>query len=216
MANQEKKVFFIRHAESINNVAKREAKEMWSNMRRFRSLPTWNQVCCTASLVTIPMNTDLSPDGVRMVETLRKKLFESSFVEIGGVDLIIHSHLQRARRTCRILFEEFSSIPIEENPLIFEKNISEHLHMRDIKIRVESFRDYLLSSSARSIVVVGHSAFLRNLLAIDAIDNCEVLCCNLSSEGAFENLHQWCEGGASLISNQAVDSNEIETVSEKR
>lgn len=88
--------------------------------------------------------------------------------------------------------------------------------MRDIKNRVESFRDYLLSSTARSIIVVGHSAFLRNLLTIDAIDNCEVLCCNLSAEGAFVNLHQLFEGGASLIFNEAVDGDEIETVSRKR
>lgn len=102
---QPKKIILIRHSESINNVAKRDAYDAWSNITSFKSFPTWSQVCSTASLLTVPMNTDLSGDGVRMVSNLRLAMDECDFVRTHNVELVVHSNLLRAAKTCRVVFE---------------------------------------------------------------------------------------------------------------
>ena len=99
-----KKVILIRHSESINNVAKRDAYEAWSNVTAFKSLPSWSQLSSAASLLAVPMNTDLSEDGLRMVSSLKRVMDESNFVSTHGVELVVHSHLTRAARTCSVLF----------------------------------------------------------------------------------------------------------------
>ena len=101
-----KRIYLIRHAESINNVAKLDASNAWCNLKRFESLPSVTQLQSLFSLCTIPMNSDLSGDGIRMVQSLRNKMIESQFVVEHGIELIVHSHLIRAVKTCQILFED--------------------------------------------------------------------------------------------------------------
>ena len=103
---EQKKIILVRHSESINNVAKRDAYEAWSNVTALKSLPSWSQLSSTASLLAVPMNTDLSEDGLRMVSSLRRVMDESNFVSTHGVELVVHSHLTRAARTCSVLFND--------------------------------------------------------------------------------------------------------------
>ena len=102
---EQKKIILVRHSESINNVAKRDAYEAWSNVTTFKSLPTWSQLSSTASLLAVPMNTDLSEDGLKMVSSLRRVMDETNFVSTHAVELVVHSHLMRAARTCSVLFD---------------------------------------------------------------------------------------------------------------
>jgi broad specificity phosphatase PhoE len=99
-----KRLILIRHAESTNNVAKGDAKEAWSNLVDFKSLPTWKQLGSTVSLISIPMNTDLSTRGELMAQRLQGRLAETGFVSNAGIELVLHSHLIRAARTCTIAF----------------------------------------------------------------------------------------------------------------
>jgi hypothetical protein len=46
-----KKLILIRHAESENNVDKREAKVAFNNIKTAQSFPTWNQVGCVCVCV---------------------------------------------------------------------------------------------------------------------------------------------------------------------
>lgn len=102
---QNKRIFFIRHAESENNVAKEDAAIAWRNMKSLSSLPTSNQWSSIGSMMFIPMNTDLSDLGEKMVANLRHYMNETSFLTTHKVELVVHSPLIRAQRTCSILFE---------------------------------------------------------------------------------------------------------------
>lgn len=105
ISSKQKKIILIRHSESINNVAKRDAYDAWSNMTTLKSFPTWSQLRSTASLLAVPMNTDLSEDGVRMVSSLRRVMDDCNFVSTHDVELVVHSTLLRAQRTCLALFD---------------------------------------------------------------------------------------------------------------
>lgn len=101
-----KKLILIRHAESTNNVAKGDAKDAWNNLVSFKCLPTWKQLGSTASLMFIPMNTDLSARGELMALKLQLRIAEDDLVNRCGVETVLHSHLIRAARTCSIAFEQ--------------------------------------------------------------------------------------------------------------
>ena len=106
---QKKTIFLIRHAESENNVAKREVFDAWKNLKSFKSLPTRRQLYCASTLVWIPMNTDLSDRGESMVLALRNKLQSNDFLANHRIELILHSHLTRAKRTCEGIFPALST-----------------------------------------------------------------------------------------------------------
>lgn len=65
------------------------------------------------------------------------------------------------------------TVPIIQHPDIFEKNISEHAGLADLSQRTVSFIQWLLARPEKCIVVVGHSAFFRNLLAASLIASVE-------------------------------------------
>jgi broad specificity phosphatase PhoE len=91
-------------------------------------------------------------------------------------------------------------VRIEEHPNIFEKDISEHLHVADINYRVNDFVRDLMERPERCIVVVGHSAFFREMLQTECkMKNCEVRECYLTSDGAIENMRTVIEGGDALL-----------------
>lgn len=78
-------------------------------MASLKSLPTWSQMRSTTSLLAVPMNTDLSEDGVRMASSLRSVMDESHFVSTHGVELAVHSTLLRAAKTCAVLFDKIGN-----------------------------------------------------------------------------------------------------------
>lgn len=178
VAEVRKKVIFIRHAESQNNVAKQDAAATWLACKTFTGWPSLKQIGSIASMITIPMNTDLSDAGEKMAGNLRHQMNQTDFISNHGVELIVHSPLIRAQRTCSILFEH-TGVPIVENEFIFEKNISEHFRFADMNRRVTQFIEWLRARPECVIVVVGHSAFFRSLLQLKKdmkMKNCEVCC----------------------------------------
>ena len=100
-----KRIFLIRHAESQNNVAKREAKDAWRRVKRFQGVPSWHEWYSISTLLLVPMNTDLSEEGEDMVAHLKERLHREDFLTKELIDLIVHSPLTRAKRTCHELFE---------------------------------------------------------------------------------------------------------------
>jgi broad specificity phosphatase PhoE len=107
-----KKIILIRHAESINNVAKRETLDALGNLQKCKSLPTFKQLSSAGSLLTVPMDTDLSQQGIDMVINLQKILTNTDFIRQHQVEIIIHSPLIRAKKTCYGLFSEFGEYTV--------------------------------------------------------------------------------------------------------
>ena len=97
-----KSIILIRHAESINNVDKKQTLKAINNIGRFKSLPTLSQLSSALSLLSIPMNTDLSPEGEQMAVNLRSRMENDNSFILSSPQLIVHSHLLRAQKTCRV------------------------------------------------------------------------------------------------------------------
>ena len=74
-----------------------------------------------------------------------------------------------------------------------------------MSIRIASFTEWLLSRPESCIVVVGHSAFFRDLLNTKLkLDNCEVRSCVLNRDGTFDisATSTIIAGGAELLSSE--------------
>lgn len=201
-----KHIYLIRHAESQNNVAKRDAKQAWRRFKRLQGLPTCQEWYSIFTLLSIPMNTDLSEDGEHMVTALRDSLHRDDFLQQQGIELIVHSHLIRAKRTCWGIFSSTSNPTIIEHNAIFEKNISEHFHAITgvhVSQRTNAFRQWLLDRKEKHIIVVGHSAFFRDMIQTECkMDNCEVRRVLLDTDhGNFHSAETLVKGGKGLVSS---------------
>lgn len=195
-----KKVILIRHGESVNNVDKREAKLAFNNLTSFVSLPSFSQLRSASSLVSVPMNSPLSPNGHKMVSNLRIVLERTNFMSRQEVELIIHSSLTRAKQTCYGLFSSDLGISILENENIYEKDIAETLGISDITHRIEAFKQFILERKEKCIVVVGHSAFFRKLVGSSIrMKNCEVQEVILSPQTGCMPIGILVEGGDALL-----------------
>ena len=189
------KLLLVRHAESVNNVDKGIARRAWSNFKSTCSLPSCSEWRTIGHLLTFPMDSDVSPEGLKMIEVQRRRLQEHGILEKYNVRLIIHSHLKRARKTCEGLF---SPLPMQVHSGIFEKDIAETLGINSIQTRVNAFVESVLAQPAdATIVVLGHSAFFRCLLSTDVhMENCEVRLCELSEiDGTILRNDLVLEGG---------------------
>ena len=79
----------------------------------------------------------------------------------------------------QILFRDVNEEMILEKDSIFEKNVSEHIYT-SMKPRIEEFKTWLYDRKENFIVVVGHSAFFRDMLGVSIkMNNCEVKKCSL-------------------------------------
>ena len=103
--NDTKSLYLIRHSESINNSDIREAYVGLVSLGQLR-LPTLDSVQSSVSLLGIRMDTDLSPRGNLMVRIQREKINRKHFLKEHKIDLVLHSHLIRAKRSCYGLFED--------------------------------------------------------------------------------------------------------------
>lgn len=66
--------------------------------------------------------------------------------------------------------------------------------------RVNDFVRYLCDRPERCMVVVGHSAFFREMLQTECkMKNCEVCECFLTSDGVIEDMRTIIEGGDDLL-----------------
>ncbi len=72
--------------------------------------------------------------------------------------------------------------------------------MADLNERTHNFTQWLLSRPETNIVVVGHSAFFRDLIGTECkMDNCEVRLVLLSEDGQFHSPQEIIKGGHTLL-----------------
>jgi broad specificity phosphatase PhoE len=155
------------------------------------------------------MDSDLSPQGEAMVERLKIVLSQQDFLARQGVQLIVHSPLLRARRTCLGIFGSdgvagggsAGSVPVEQHDLLYEQSVKETVGLGDMSVRVRQVTAWLLQRSESCICVVGHSAFFRAMLAPAAVhpNNCDVWHVELKSDGTCANARRVVEGGTALL-----------------
>ncbi len=99
-----KKLYLIRHSESLENVMIADAFLAWKNIKSLKC-PTLKQLRSMGTLLTLPSDTDLSPEGEIIANNLCKIIVDMHFLDTNNIQLIVHSPLLRAKRTCDIIFE---------------------------------------------------------------------------------------------------------------
>ena len=153
--------------------------------------------------MTVPMNSDLSARGEAMVRRLNVVLREQDFLARNAVQLIVHSPLVRAQKTCIGIFGEnnSSNVPILQYDDLYEKSVNETLGLADMTSRIAEVTAWLLQRDERCICIVGHSAFFRAMVApADARwSNCGVWQVELRADGSYANARVVVEGGEALL-----------------
>ncbi len=153
--------------------------------------------------MTVPMDSDLSPEGELMVDKLGEALSQQDFLARNGVQLIVHSPLLRARKTCIGVFSRRnpSHVPVLQLDELYEQSVSETLGFADMRARVAEVTAWLLQREEQCICVVGHSAFFRAMLGPTAarLDNCEVRRVQLQCDGTCADVATEVQGGSCLL-----------------
>jgi broad specificity phosphatase PhoE len=149
------------------------------------------------------MDSDLSPEGELMVNRLAEVLSQQDFLARNGVQLIVHSPLLRARKTCAGLFSSHNpnAVPVMQHEALYEKDVSETVGLGDMTARVAQVTAWLLQREEQCVCVVGHSAFFRAMLAPAAVrlDNCDVFQVQLGRDGSYADAVRVVQGGRSLL-----------------
>jgi len=160
----------IRHCESQNNVDNRDVVHVFK-ISSSMTLATFKQI---GSLMTFPMDTPLSALGIEQYRQQARHLEDAKLVEKYGISLILHSHLIRADATCKGLFVGHENKMMKHTNM-YEKDIPEHVGKKDLAVRTEAIKRYLLNRPEQTIVLVGHSAVFRDLMGrAEKVQNCDV------------------------------------------
>eukprot|EP00927_Polykrikos_kofoidii_P074819 TRINITY_DN70858_c0_g1_i1.p1 TRINITY_DN70858_c0_g1~~TRINITY_DN70858_c0_g1_i1.p1 ORF type:complete len:249 (-),score=33.75 TRINITY_DN70858_c0_g1_i1:171-893(-) len=167
VADGTKVVYLIRHGESQAN-------------KRFQA----NAECCGLAAGRVPKmvdcieglrfwtcckgDTPLTHRGRAQAKEVAARMSVDEFLVRGGVQLILHSGLQRARDTCRELFGA-CDVATEEDCKLNEISCKDfgfcprNYGFQSFKRRVDSFRQALASRPEKVIVLVGHGMHFARL-----------------------------------------------------
>eukprot|EP01006_Ploeotia_vitrea_P013398 TRINITY_DN35090_c0_g1_i1.p2 TRINITY_DN35090_c0_g1~~TRINITY_DN35090_c0_g1_i1.p2 ORF type:complete len:218 (+),score=20.23 TRINITY_DN35090_c0_g1_i1:163-816(+) len=162
-----KTIFIMRHAESANNEAKRNAVGAWNSVKSLK-WPSSDQWSGVRYCVRVNMNSPLSVTGQGQVDAARNWMNETDFLGTNKIDLIVHSCYDRARDTALGSLKEqmtkHSEIPVVELALIREQTLPEIFWMANIQDRINQFGEWLNGRQEQNVLVVGHSHFWRTML----------------------------------------------------
>lgn len=93
-----KRVVFLRHAQSEENVKYEHLNHALMRLRRLR-LPSRTQIYDSISLLQINLDARLSDLGRRQIDDVRRFLEESNFWRSFNPQLLMHSNLRRTKDT---------------------------------------------------------------------------------------------------------------------
>ena len=191
-------VYFVRHAQSMENVRVAAFKSAAAAVKR-RTAPGEEDREHVRELLKFDPDAPLSTQGWAQAESLAEELREVDFFRKRSVDLVVHSPLQRTRDT---LFASLDAsfpgsyhvptgkvhaaqgrtegpIPVVVAPDLRERRPREYLPLAFtwvFKRRVERFRGWLLGLEEDVVVVVGHGQLFKHLLGSEhEINNCDVV-----------------------------------------
>jgi len=99
-----KKVYLIRHAESLENQRIASMFSCFGDLKRF-SMPKKSEVGECFELLNISANADapISPLGWQQCEAMKAILYDKDFLKAQNIELVAHSPLFRAKETCQTL-----------------------------------------------------------------------------------------------------------------
>jgi len=185
-----KLVYLIRHAESDENRRIAAFSRSFQSLRKF-SLPKSSDILASTELLNIPAQVDslVSNIGANQISHMGEKLGKENFVELSGINLVVHSPLLRARQTSEGMLgcvaasssdggKRASTVSkVIQTALLLEKTPAEWTPMyysRFLK-RIADFEAWLGEQPEKTIALVGHSQFFKAMLGLELkFDNCEI------------------------------------------
>jgi broad specificity phosphatase PhoE len=183
-----KSLYLIRHAESEENRRLASLQSViWSVLGL--SWPKSADVRAALELVDVSGQVDspVSSRGKLQILDMRTQLERERFLEANGVELILHSPLQRAWETSMGLFPPESILAgkpltttgsacrMEETDLLLEKTPTEWIFTSTFHERIRQFAEFVEDRPETTIVAVGHSQFFRAMLGLRfKFNNCDV------------------------------------------
>mmetsp|Transcript_27044 Transcript_27044/g.40945 ORF Transcript_27044/g.40945 Transcript_27044/m.40945 type:complete len:199 (+) Transcript_27044:75-671(+) len=189
MTNEKKKLYLIRHAETIRNAHIQGLRNVGSSCRRFK-LPVKEDFTLGGKgiwgFVSRDKDSELSELGKLQVVKLSKLLSDQKFLE--KITKIGHSPLVRAEHTCdgilngnkevkKVKLDCLSEIAPGEYALKFN---------RPVRRRICELGEWLDAQDDEAIALVGHSEYFRLLLNMrEKFRNCDVWEVSYESDGVF-------------------------------
>ena len=170
-----KTVYFVRHAESVENEKHRSIHRVLENLKS-ASLPDHDDVIKVVELLDMPSNIDtpVTPRGRRQIQNVAQQLQRDNFLEASQISLVAHSPLQRAQETSEGLLQcraKHCQAPTVQRVVQLESlrertpdEIWIPWRKAEYTARRRSFLMWLLEQPETVIAVVGHSEYFRSLL----------------------------------------------------
>eukprot|EP00546_Thalassionema_frauenfeldii_P006731 CAMPEP_0178916390 /NCGR_PEP_ID=MMETSP0786-20121207/12608_1 /TAXON_ID=186022 /ORGANISM="Thalassionema frauenfeldii, Strain CCMP 1798" /LENGTH=198 /DNA_ID=CAMNT_0020589711 /DNA_START=48 /DNA_END=644 /DNA_ORIENTATION=- len=189
MTSEKKKLYLIRHAETIRNARIQGLRNLGGSCKQFK-LPVKDDVKLGGEgiwgFLSGDTNSELSDHGKLQVVKLSKLLSEQKFLE--KITKIGHSPLIRAEHTCdgilngneeviKVKLDCLSEITPGEYALKFN---------RPVRRRICELGEWLDAQDDEAIALVGHSEYFRLLLNMrEKFRNCDVWEVSYESDGVF-------------------------------
>ena len=168
MSDEEKTVFCVRHAQSLQNVA----------TARFMH----GDVGALGELLRIGYDAELSTTGDTQLQEAAHAL--AGFKAHHGVELFAHSPYQRAKATAHALFGG----PFHELHALHERSMSEYFLPSGLDIRVDQVKRWLDGRAERVIVLVGHGQWFKRALGLAHVQpNVSIVKASYSATKGFTN-----------------------------
>lgn len=189
----EKTIYLIRHGETEGNIRCQSLTRCFEGLLCCRCPPPEGRgaavrscasiLCCNCDL----RNPALSEAGRRQAADVGRHFRATGFVEATQTELVVHSNLDRTRRTCEVLFDG-TGVPREELSVFREWYVTDWLccpadgHFRT---RVRKCLQYLAARPEHVIAVVGHGMLFYAMQGPGAqhFGNVEVRRCTLDTAG---------------------------------
>lgn len=180
-----KTIFLIRHAESEENRRIASLKTCFRSLGKF-SLPSASDVRASTELLNVggQIDSSVSEIGAKQIQQMGETLKDANFVQSSGIQLVVHSPLERARETSLGMLgcvaPDTKVDPVDrviELELLKEKTPSEWtpMYWSSFRERITEFERWLGEQPEETIALVGHSQYFKAMLGLDfKFGNCDV------------------------------------------
>lgn len=179
LLKKQKKLVFIRHAESMNNVYSKKACDALLDMLSFKKNPV-SGLCtifhCIWKIMQYGENPPLSELGRKQAQEIGKHFSENNILAGDHANITIaHSALSRAVDTCRSIFDQYNlERPYLTLESINEATFLEHIVPFPMDYRITKFRKWIQNCESDIIYVVGHGQYFRRFLKMsESFGNCD-------------------------------------------
>ena len=155
-ASCEKRVYLVRHAQSLQNVA----------VAQFFFNGDW---AALGRMLRLGHDSPISEEGAAQLKdaAIRLNTSDGGFAKQQNVEIVVHSPYQRAVQTAWALFPQWiNSSRMVSLPALHERTLTEYFFPQLLEARVRQVRSWIEGRGEKTIVLVGHGQFFKTCLGL--------------------------------------------------